>query len=157
MLVSIGGNCVICKNWQWEIFQKTVGTVVGEDVEAFPNNMFEFGEIRIVNGNKGAGVRVMGPNGIRLKGSGNFLGDKEGEVTFDEEGLGKYGGVGVEVIRVAVDVSLLDSKRKGDGVLDGYGVTAGEIKVLLKVGRSDVDGGAGITMIEVHITSRKVT
>ena len=46
-------------------------------------------------------------------------------------------------------------KRKGKGPLGRLGVAAGEMEVLLKVGRSDVDRGVKMTMIQAYINIHK--
>ena len=49
-------------------------------METFSENAFEFREARIVVGDKGAGVLVMGglrePGGMRKEGTGNLFGNK---------------------------------------------------------------------------------
>ena len=52
----------------------------------------EFQKARIVGGDKGAGVGVMG--GLREEGIGNLLGDEGRGITSVEEGLGEVSGVG---------------------------------------------------------------
>ena len=52
----------------------------GEDVEIFMEDTFEFREARIVGGDKGAGVGVMGvlrgPDGMTKEGRGNLFGNE---------------------------------------------------------------------------------
>ena len=56
------------------------GGVGGEDVETFTEDTFEFREARIVGGDEGAGVRVMGGlrglDVMREEGTGNLLGNE---------------------------------------------------------------------------------
>ena len=81
--------------------------------------MFEFGEIRILSGNKGTGIEFMGelePNCMRIEGMGIF---------FDYEGLGKplkskdceVDSVLVKVIRVAGDSPPHDDQAKVNGTV----------------------------------------
>ena len=75
-------------------------------------NTFEFRKARIVGGDEGAGVGVMGGlqrlDGKREEGSGNLFGDEERGITSVEEGLGEVRGVGVEVIWVTCTVTNSD-------------------------------------------------
>jgi hypothetical protein len=67
-------------------------------VETFTEDMFEFWEARIVGGDEGAGVGVMGGlkglDVMREEGSGNLLGNEGRGITSGEEGLGEVNGVG---------------------------------------------------------------
>ena len=50
-------------------------------METFTEDTFEFGKARIVDGDEGAGVGVMGGlrelDGLRVEGMGNLFGDEE--------------------------------------------------------------------------------
>ena len=71
-------------------------------METFTKDMFELRKARIVDCDEGAELGVKGGlrglDGLRVKGTGNLLGDKGRGITSIEEGLGEVGGVGVEVI-----------------------------------------------------------
>jgi hypothetical protein len=76
---------------------------------------FEFRKARIVGGDEGADVRVMGGfDGLREEGTRNLLGD-EGR----EEGLGEFSDVGVEVIWMTADTPPPDGQRVGNGAFGG--------------------------------------
>ena len=53
---------------------------------------------------------------MRMEGKGNLFSYEESGITSDEEGLGEFGSVGVEVIRVAADSLPLDDEREGDEI-----------------------------------------
>ena len=55
---------------------------------------------------------------MRMEGTGNLFGEEGWRITFDEKGLDEVDGVGMEVIRVAVDSLPLDNQREGEGVLN---------------------------------------
>ena len=78
------------------------GGVCGEDVETFTEDPFEFRKARIVGGDEGAEVGVVGGlsglDGLRVEGTGNLFGDEGRGITSVDEGLGVVSGVGVEVI-----------------------------------------------------------
>ena len=61
------------------------GGVEGEDVETFTEYTFEFRKARIVGGDEGAEVGVMGGlrgiDRLRAEGKGNLLGDKGRGIT----------------------------------------------------------------------------
>ena len=92
-------------------------------METFTEDMFEFWEARIVGGDEGAGVGVMGGlkglDVMREEGSGNLLGNEGRGITSVEEGLGEVSGVGVEVIWVTADTPTPDSQRVGIGAIGG--------------------------------------
>ena len=62
-------------------------------METFTEDTFEFWKARVVGGDEGAGVGIMG--GLRgLDGMRNLLGDEGRGVTSVEEGLGDFSGIG---------------------------------------------------------------
>ena len=76
-----------------------------KNVETIPKDTFQFEEARTEGG---------GGGGMGLKGSGNLLGEKRGGVTYGEERLSEFGGVGVELIKVTTNMLPLDGQTKGD-------------------------------------------
>ena len=84
-------------------------------METFTEETFEFWKARIVGGDEGAEIGVMvwlrGLDGLRVEGTGNFLGDEGRGITSVEEGLGEVSGVGVEVFWVAADMPPQDGQR----------------------------------------------
>jgi len=88
-------------------------------VETFTEGTFVFRNARMVGGDEGAEIGVMGGlrrlDGLRVEGTGNLLGDVGRGITSFEEGLGEVSGVGVEVIWVAADTLPPDGQRVGNG------------------------------------------
>ena len=88
-------------------------------METFMEDTFEFRVARIVGGDEGAGVGVMGGlsrlDGMREK--GNLLGIVGRGITSVEEGLGEVRGV--VVIWVTADVLPPDAQREGNGEFGG--------------------------------------
>jgi hypothetical protein len=56
---------------------------------------------------------------------------------------------------VTADVPPSNGQRVGNGAFDGCGVAAGEMEVLLEVGRFDMDGGMELTMTHTDIHVQK--
>ena len=93
-----------------------VGGVWREDVKTISKNAFEFREARLIWGNKGTGVVVMGGvDGKRMEGTGKLSGYEQSGITSGEEELDEVDGVGMEIIRVPADLPPLDDKREGRG------------------------------------------
>jgi len=59
------------------------GGVRGEDVETFSKDVFEFGEVRIVGGDKGTGVETwLGWGDLMAEGDWSCVSEKGGQRTF---------------------------------------------------------------------------
>ena len=111
---GFGGSWVVCRSGRWEVFS-------GKDEENFTEDLFEFGDARIVGGDERAGVGIMGGlsglDGMR-EGTENLLGNEGRGMTSVEEGLGEVRGVAVEVIWTA-DAPPQDDQRVGNGGFGG--------------------------------------
>ena len=88
-------------------------------MKIFSKDVFEFMEARIVCGNEGVGVGIMGDLGVYENGEHRKLfGYKEWRITSGDKGLGEVGCVDVKVIRVTIDLPPIDS-QKGGGAFGG--------------------------------------
>ena len=86
-------------------------------MKTFPKDAFEFRKARIVYGNKGGGVGIMGgligPDGMGMEVTENLFGYEGWGITSGVEGLGEVSDVGVEVIWVTADGQSVENGAFG--------------------------------------------
>ena len=85
---------------------------VCKDVKTFSKDAFEFREARMVYGNKGAGIWVLGTlvghDGVRMEDTEICFVVQDGRYP-----LVRLASVGMEVISLAADSPFLDGQKKG--------------------------------------------